>query len=218
MQEFCWNIWWTESCLRNKFSFYLSTDSVSTLLVECTFFFTPTLLIQFPALNLIDISYFDSCSWGLFDSNDTNNSFNKEQQKNHLLSFTFFLKEKESISSVVGRAKLPISIYIANKKEMEVLMPIREIGLSGSCSQKYPHSLQVNLASLHMIFQVRTWNKGPSGFPCIMIQEASVIKLSNDFTWCLLFYPLSSGLCKRKQWEHSIDSFYDLLTEKHMPT
>jgi len=92
-------------------------------------FFHSTLLIQFPALNLIDTGYFDSCSWGLFDSYGIDNIF-KEEQKYHLLSFTFFLKEKDSIYSVVGRAKLPISIYIANKKEMEVLMPIREIGLS----------------------------------------------------------------------------------------
>lgn len=53
-----------------------------------------------------------------------------KNKKNHLLSIAFFLKEKESIFSVMGRAKLPISIYFASKEEMEVLMPIREIGLS----------------------------------------------------------------------------------------
>lgn len=30
----------------------------------------------------------------------------------------------------MGRVKPPISIYTASKKELELLMPIREIGLS----------------------------------------------------------------------------------------
>lgn len=63
---------------------------LSTLHVEYRFF-THTLLIQFPALNLIDNRYFDSCSWGLFDSNDINNSFNKEQNNNKKSPSAFYL-------------------------------------------------------------------------------------------------------------------------------
>lgn len=114
----------TEACLRNKFSFYLSTDSVSTSCVECRFFFTPTLLIQFPALNLIDTSYFDSHSWSLLT---TMISLIKKKTPH---SIFYLFKRKKLISSVMGRVKPPISIYTASKKELKLLMPIREIGLS----------------------------------------------------------------------------------------
>lgn len=111
-------------------------------------FFTPTLLILFSALNLIGTSYFDSHSWGLFT---TMISITEEKISP---SFTVSLEEKQWISSVMGSAKLPISIYTANK-ELELLMPLREIGLSEvdprSSSQKYLCSLPVSLVGLHTV-------------------------------------------------------------------
>lgn len=130
VQGFCWNIWWLEACLRNKFSHCLCTGSVSTLHVECRFSSPP----PWPSNSMCCLEFdcyrlFWHLFLGSFDNSDIGNNFN-EEQKNHLLSFTLFLKEKEWIYFVVDRVKLPMTVNNIKEEEVEVLMPIREIGLS----------------------------------------------------------------------------------------
>lgn len=91
----------TEACLRNKFSHYLSMDSGFPLCVERRFFFfTPTLLVQFSALNLIDTSYFDRHSWGLLTT-----MISIIKGKKITFPFTFFLKEKRMDFFCHGQCK-----------------------------------------------------------------------------------------------------------------
>lgn len=116
----------TEACLRNKFSRYLSMDGVSTLHVECRFFFfTPTFLVQFSALNLIDTSNFDSHSWSLLT---TMISIIKEKKSPSL--FCLLFKRKRMGFFCHGQCKASYLHLHCQQGGVGTLMPLREIGLS----------------------------------------------------------------------------------------
>lgn len=108
-------------------------------------FFTPTLLIQFPALNLIDTSYFDNCSWGLL----TTISLIKEKE----ITFFYLLFKRKIYFFCHGESKASYLHLHCQQEGVGTLDAYQRnwIKLSRSYSQKYLYSFQVNLVGLHMV-------------------------------------------------------------------
>lgn len=132
----------------------------------------PTVLIQFPALHLIGNNYLDSCSvlcFLFFSPLWWYQQLLQQGMENHLLSPSSLQKKKESIFffSVMGKAKLPISISIAYQGADRSLDAYYRnwIKLSRSCSQKYPRSLQVNLVVCKWCFSSQKLKQRIQWFP-----------------------------------------------------